>query len=83
MATTIMRTMTICSTDDGLFKHIIMSKEGVTVGVRVRPLLPEEGHEEECVRIETGRVAVTGSHRLRQFPFQYLLDRNAPQQQVF
>jgi DNA repair photolyase len=60
-----------------------MSKEGVTVGVRVRPLLPEETQEEDCVRVEGGRLAVTGSHRLRQFSFQHLLDRNAPQQQVF
>jgi hypothetical protein len=35
------------------------------------------------VRVEGGRVAVAGGHRLRQFPFQYVFDRAVPQQQVF
>jgi hypothetical protein len=36
------KTMTTCSIENDAFvKHISMSKEGVAVGVRVRPMLQE------------------------------------------
>lgn len=45
-----------------------MSKENITVGIRVRPLLPEEEQTEpECVKVENGKIQITNNHKLKQF----------------
>jgi hypothetical protein len=46
-----------------------MNKEMVKVWVRVRPLVPEETGEEECIRTEANRVTLSNNYRLKQWSF--------------
>jgi kinesin family protein C1 len=60
-----------------------MNKEMVRVWARVRPLLPEESGEEECIRAETSRVTLSNNYRLKQWSFHQVFEKNCSQQQVF
>jgi kinesin family protein C1 len=60
-----------------------MNKEMVRVCARVRPLLPEEIGEEECIRTEPNKVTLSNNYRLKQSNFHQVFDKSCSQQLVF